>query len=1111
MKKVIYHAICLALAATPVCAGKAQSLALATARQQGEAARAAKRELTQVLQEIEDFYQVEFLYRMDAVEQKKVVLPELKSRSLPQVMSEVMQEAGLSYRKLDDTHYALYATLPPQGHLPHRAGQIVPSMRQLQVQTLAPRRLAPTALAVSGRITDVDGEGIPGVNVLEKGTTNGTITDVEGRYVLNVAETATLVFSAVGYLTQEVAVASRSTLDLTMEEDVKALEEVVVVGYGTQEKAEVTSSIASVKSREFIKAPVKNAGQLLQGKVAGLTVASSSGDPTSGVAVLLRGNTTILGANTSPLVLIDGIPGDLNTVAPEDIESIDVLKDGSAAAIYGVRGNNGVILITTKRFQEGGGEINTVEYSTQLSTQRIARRLNMLTADDYRQQIASGIRDASWDNGHSTDWFEETTQKPFSQVHNLTFRGGTSKTNYLLNFNYRGFNGIIKKSDNETFNGRIDVVHQMFKDKLTLNLGIIGRQNTYTTTGDGFSFNGWTYRQMMIQNPTSPTRNEDGNWFQEGIFDYDNPLARLYESDGRNKTQYTRYNARINFTPFNGLRLNANMAYDKYNQSRGYAETKRHVSTTRDGRNGYASVGADENIYRFLELIAEYRKNFGDHKFTALAGYGYQESEWLNMWMQNYDFATDAFGYANIGAGKALTEGKAAQGSSRGTNNLISFFGRSTYSFREKYLLMASVRHEAASQLYGTKKPWGTFPAVSVGWRVNEEAFLRGLSSLNNLKLRAGYGVTGNPPSDAFLGVATLSYADYFLVNGNWIRSLVPSQNPNPNLRWEEKKEFNVGLDYGLLNDRIYGSIDYYVRRIDGLLYDYQVPSPPNIYTSTRVNVGIMENKGLEVNLSTVPFKTDHFTWTSQFLFSTNANKLVSLSNDLYKLESNYFTAGGTGVPIQTHTHIVEIGERIGNFHGYKVVDVTDDGYWIYETKSGERVPYNDFNRGFDDKQIIGNGIPKYHAGWNNTFRYKSFDLSVTMRGSFAYQIINFQRMYYENTGDDRYNRLKSAYDPIFGKAVLNKNVPLEFNSYYVEDGDFWKIDNITLGYNFDHLKLKAIRSARVYVSTLNTFIITRYKGIDPEVSWTGLDPGIDNRDKYPTTRTFTLGVNLNF
>lgn len=967
-------------------------------------------------------------------------------------------------------------------------------------------------LNVTGKVVSAsDGQPLPGATVMIKGTSKGTVADFDGNYELDVDDPdgAVLEFSFIGFRTVEVPVNNRSVIDVELEEDLARLDEVVVVGYGTQRKVDVTSAVASVKSENFVQAPVRDAGQLLQGKVAGLTVAVPSGDPTQGVKVSLRGNTTILGANEAPLVLIDGVPGDLNTVAPEDIESVDVLKDGSAAAIYGVRGSNGVVIITTKGFKDG--QVNTLDYSVQLSTQQIARKPDMLTANDYKRQIEEGIRAGSWDNGYDTDWFKEATQTPFSQVHNLTFRGGNSETNYLFNLNYRGFDGIMRKSDNETFNGRVDVEHNMFDGKLKFNLGIIGRQNSYTTTGDGVSFNNWTYRQITIQNPTSPIRDENGNWFQEGIFDYDNPLARLYESDGRNKSQYTRYNARITFMPVEEIRLAANVTYDKYNQSRGYAETKRHISTTRDSRNGYASIGNQENIYRFIELTGEYKKSIGDHNFSVLGGYGYQEDEFFESWMQNWDFPTDIFGYSNIEQGKALAEGSAEQGSNRRETNLISFFGRATYNYKDKYLLMASIRYEAASQLYKTKDPWGTFPAISLGWRINEESFMKNADFIDNLKIRAGYGVTGNQPQDLFLGPATLDYADYFYINGDWIRSLSPNQNPNPYLRWEEKKEYNIGLDYSFFNGRLYGALDYYNRKIDGLLYDYQVPSPPNIHTVTRANVGIMENKGLELDISAIPVKTDDFTWTTQLLFSTNSNQLVSLSNDLYQLQSNYFIAGSTGVPIQTHTHIVEIGKQLGDFHGYKVVDISDDGYWIYEDANGDRVEYDDFNRGFEDKQVIGNGIPKYHGGWNNSFRYKNWDLGITMRGSFDFQIINFQRMYYENTGDDRYNRLRSAYDNIYGKAVLNKNVPLEFNSHYVEDGDFWKIDNITLGYDFKDIGGDLIRSARVYVSTLNTFVITKYKGIDPEVDWSGLSPGIDNRDKYPTTRTFTLGINVSF
>ncbi|MBB6236857.1 hypothetical protein HDC90_001472 [Pedobacter sp. AK013] len=424
---------------------------------------------------------------------------------------------------------------------------------------------------------------------------------------------------------------------------------------------------------------------------------------------------------------------------------------------------------------------------------------------------------------------------------------------------------------------------------------------------------------------------------------------------------------------------------------------------------------------------------------------------------------------------------------------------------------MASLRREGASQLYGAEKPYGNFPSVSVGWKITNEAFMKDQTIFDDLKLRAGYGVTGNQPSDGFRAVALLGYGANVLSNGTWIQTLVPTQNPNPALRWEEKRETNIGLDFSLYKGRVTGTVDAYNRNYNGLLFDYQVPSPPNLYPSTRANVGTMQNRGIEVLLNIVPIQNKDFEWTTSFNFSTNRNKLVSLSNDLYQATNDFFTTGGTGPPATTFTNIVRVGNNIGDFYGFKVKGVTADGQWIYEGKNGEDVSYSQYNHAFEDKKVLGNGIPKFTGGWNNNFRYKDLDLSITMRGAFGFQILNFQRMYYENTGIQNYNRLVSAYDPVFGIAVLNKNMPVEFNSYYVENGDFWKIDNIVLGYTFNKLKTKYLKGARVYVSSLNTFTITGYKGLDPEVDWSGLAPGNDNRDKYPTARTFTLGFSLNF
>lgn len=965
---------------------------------------------------------------------------------------------------------------------------------------------------ITGRITDKNGESIIGANIIEQGTTNGTVTDIDGNFSLRVEDDAVLHISYIGYLAQDINTTGRTNFDIVLQEDTRTLDELVVVGYGTQRRGDITSSIATVRADDFNKGMVQDVGQLIQGKVAGLTISLPSGDPTAGTQMLLRGRSTISGTNTNPLVIIDGVPGSFNLISPEDIETIDVLKDGSAAAIYGTRGTNGVIIITTKRAKEA--DFNKVEYSTYVYTQTIGRKMEMLTADDYRRQIAEGYRPDSWDKGYDTDWLKEITRTPVSHVHNISFTGGTNKTNYLLNVNYRNTQGIFKKSDNENLNVRAKINHSLFDEKVRANLEIISRNNSFTTTGDGYSFNGYTYRQAQIMNPTAPVKNEDGSWYEEpGLFNYENPVSRIEESDGRNKLQFSRLNANIIYNPMKDLTLNGVFSLSKYNQTRGYSETKKHISNIRDSRNGFASNGQDESIDRLLDLTAQYNKSIGEHQFSVLGGYSYQENEYFNFWINNEDFPTDIFGYSQIQLGEGLANKRSSFESDRGISNLIAFFGRVTYSLKDRYLLMGSLRYEGASQLIKTNNEWGLFPAVSLGWRISEEELVKSTGFFDDLKLRTGYGVTGSQPQDPFIGLATLAYSGYYYSNGKWIRTLLPSRNTNRHIKWEEKHEWNVGLDFGILNNRINGSIDVYNRDVKDLIYNFSVPVPPNLVNSTTANVGKLRNRGIEVLVNFIPIQTRDFTWQSSVNFSTNSDKLVSLSNELYEVSSNYIYPGSTGEPIQTYTHRIEIGDKIGNFFGYKVVDVDEEGKWIYIDGEGNTVSYDDFNskRNTDNKHILGNGLPKYYAGWNNSLTYKNWDLNITMRGAFKYQILNFQRMYYENTSIMNYNRMKSSEHKVFGKAVLNKEVPLEFNSYYVEDGDFWKIDNVTIGYTFPKTGTRYIKSLRLYGSCSNALTITGYKGIDPEVNRIGLDPGNDNRDKYPQTRTFTLGANITF
>ena len=967
-----------------------------------------------------------------------------------------------------------------------------------------------TALAqqkVTGKVKDSSGEPVIGASVVVKGNnTMGTITDFDGNFMLDVPAKSVLVISYIGYVTQEVPTAGKNSLEIVLKEDTKTLDEVVVIGYGTQRKGDVTSSVASVKADNFVKGAVKDVGQLIQGKVAGLAITNPNGDPTGSTQIRLRGTNTIGGANTAPLVLIDGIPGELGTVAPEDVESVDVLKDGSATAIYGTRGTNGVILITTK--QAKGVDINQVEYNGYVSTSLIAKKLDMLNADEFRTLYPDQ------DHGADTDWIDEISRTPVSHVHNLSLMGGNSKTNYIANLNYASRQGIMKKSDFESFQGRIEVTHRMFDDKLKLKFGLFGKKNQMESTTSGGSFRGWVYGQATRRNPTDPVRNEDGTWNENvSKFEYENPLALLYEAEGNVKKTQLRYNGNIVYNPIKDLTLSAVFSYIRDNMNRGYGETLNHISALRDGLAGWSSVGAYTKMEKLMELTAQYNKEIGAHKFSVLGGYSYNETDFEELWIDNYGFQDDYFGgWHNIGIGSALKDGKANIGSKKTPTNLIGFFGRATYSFKNRYLLMGALRYEGASQLWGTDNAWGLFPSISVGWRITEEAFMKNQKIFDDLKLRVGYGVTGSQPKDPFLGVAMLKYGSYAFVNGNWVQTIVPASNPNPDLKWEEKKETNIGLDFVSWGGRLSGSIDYYNRDVDGLIYEYGVPTPPNLYNKTMANGGTMRNRGVEVLVTVVPVQNKDFEWSTTGTFSLNSNKLISLSGSIFKSDYDYFNTGTVEYSGQVaDSHRVQVGESIGNFYGFKVVDVDSEGRWIYEDRNGELVNYKDFTHAPEDKHVIGNGLPKWYAGWNNTLRYKNFDLNVTMRGAFGFQIINGGRMNYENVKNSRFeNRLKSVNDLVFGKHTLSPEVEPEFNSYYVEDGDYWKIDNITLGYSFGQVG-KYIKSLRIYGSVLNALTITGYKGIDPEVSTDGLTPGYDTRDRYPSVRSFTFGVNVKF
>ncbi len=967
---------------------------------------------------------------------------------------------------------------------------------------------------VTGTVIDAeDQEPLAGVNIIIRGTTQGTSTNQDGAYEINVpSESDTLMVSFVGYETRTIPINGRSEIDIELTSQQVVGEELVVVGYGTQRREEVTSAVSSVSSEEFIQASPKDAASLIKGKIAGLNISEPSGNPVSGTEIKLRGTTT-LNASSEPLILIDGVPGDLNTVAPENIESIDVLKDGSAAAIYGSRGSNGVILITTKR--HGANQPTTLRYQGYVDVQQITKMPGFLDAEGVRSMNeqfgpdGSGEFSGFTDYGFNTDWPDRIMRTPVSQNHTLTLSGGNASTSYSTSLNYRPTNGLFIRSENELINGRINVNHSMFEGKLVADVSANSRIQTYWTGGDGFSFNNSVWRHALIRNPTDRVFNTDNDavkWQERPIFNYVNPVGLLKESGGENENRELRLNGTLTYNPVEELSLSILGSTSRWNQERGYSESFQHFSTTANNLDGYASRGLSSNQDNLLELTATYENSFGIHSFNVLGGYSWQEVTTENFFANTFNFPTDLFDYNSLESGQAINEGEANIGSGKESFKLIGFFGRVNYNYDDRYILMGSVRYEGNSK-FGADNKWGVFPAVSAGWRISNESFMETVDFINDLKIRAGYGVTGIAPGDPYQSLASFSYGGSFFNNGEWVQGIEPSRNANPNLKWERKEEINLGLDFTVLDDRIEGSLDLYKRTTKDLLFNYDVPSPPFLFGEILANVGEMENRGLEAVLNFQAIQKQDLSWTTGLTYSTNSNKLVTLSNDQFSTENNFINAGGIGESVQLPTHRIEVGGQVGNFFGYKTVDIDENGEWIIEDPEGNRVNYVDIS--LEDRQVLGNGVPNHNLSWNNTFRYKNFDLSTTVRGAFDFQILNLTRLFHENPRQSQYNLLESAFEPIYGKRLLNNE--WQYMSYYIEDGDYVKVDNITLGYTFNVNNLNIISNARLYVSSRNVFTITGYSGIDPEVGIGGLNPGVEPRDQYPTTRTFTFGVDIQF
>ncbi|MGN8039131.1 SusC/RagA family TonB-linked outer membrane protein [Chitinophaga sp. 22321] len=961
---------------------------------------------------------------------------------------------------------------------------------------------------VSGKVTDAnDKTPVPGVSVQIKGTSTGTITKADGTFTLQAPENATLIFSFVGYQQQEVPAGSGAPLNVKLSAAVKSLQDIVVVGYGTQKRNEVTTSVATVKAENFNQGGSRSPMDLIQGKVAGLSVTRTQGNnPNSGASIQIRGISSISG-DRNPLIVIDGIPGgNLDLLQQDDIATFDVLKDGSAAAIYGTRGNNGVILITTKKGKAGDPQYT---YSTYLQREAVAKRPSILGAADYIK-----IAGASNNQGADTDMYDLLLDKNnLSQYHNFAASGGTANSNYRASIYYNDANGIAQQNGRTQYGGRVNVNQTGLQGLLTMQFNLAGNFNKANLNGgnsgggDNKAGNaGADFEQAVQRNPTAPIFGPDGKYIETNGFNNYNPLARLQQELYERDQKTYSGDARLTLEPIRDLKFSAFGAIVRNEYTDRQYKSKASRSSIQDFKGGgYAYKANSAAMDKTFEATVDYTKTVNsDHTFNVLGGYSYQYSTLEKYAMDNNGFLTDAFEDWNISAGNALNDQtlpRPKQSSNKIDNTLIAFFGRINYNYKQKYMLQAILRHEGSSR-FGANNKWGNFPAVSAGWVISKEAFMQDLTVINNLKLRAGYGITGNQGIPSYQSLLTLGTGGAYLQYGQWIQTYGPNKNPNPDLRWEKKKEFNVGLDFSLLKNRIGGSVDVYSRKTVDLLFNYTAQLPSNILDNIFTNVGAISNNGVEVVINTVPVKTKDFSWNSDLAFNSQRNKMVSFSNQIYKATEQFYgdlpSPGNLGSAIR----VVE-GGPLGTFYGYRYAGLTSDGKWQFYKKDGSIGTTSQINP--DDKTVIGNGIPKYMASWNNTFRYKNFDLSIFFRGKFGYDILNLQDMYFGNKKWAPNNMLSSA----IGKNAKLNDDP-QFSDYYLEKGDFVKLDNITLGYNFQ-LKTKYIRSLRVYASGRNIATITKYSGLDPELEDTALDSGIDGRGFYPRTRSYTIGLNLGF
>ncbi|SFZ93618.1 iron complex outermembrane recepter protein [Flaviramulus basaltis] len=936
---------------------------------------------------------------------------------------------------------------------------------------------------ISGTVYDNLGVTLAGATILESQTNNGTTTDYDGQFQIEVSVGSEIVVSYIGYISETIQVTSSSNsfIKITLQEDTFSLDaiEIVAVGYGTMRKSDLTGAISSISSEDLVKGTVTSTEQVLQGKIAGLVVTQDTGDPSSGSSLRLRGGTSLTASN-NPLIVVDGIAGvDINVVQPSDIKSIDILKDASATAIYGSRGANGVIIITTKGTKKG----LSFNYNGFTGVSYASNHLDMLSANQWRGYVRENNLTDAIDFGGNTNWQKELERSTaMTQSHTINMSSGNENGGLRASISYLKNEGTVKTTELERLSTSLSTYQYILDKAIKFDAGLFANIDKWHPLDYRI------FERSFNLNPTIPVYDNNGEFTSVGGTLYENPVEILTNrsTDNKRNRLLGYFKTEANF--LNDFQAVLNLSLE-HNASTGNTYKPSYAVLEGRSENGYGQKTYGEYTTMQVEAYLNYTKTLGKSNINAMAGYSYLDNSYEGFGAQRSGFVTDLFEYNNLAAGQDYRLGDVY--SYKGKSNLASLFARANYAYDSKYMVTATIRKDGSSR-FGANNKWGIFPSASVAWRITGENFMESTENwLTNLKLRAGYGVTGNQDgigeykSLSILGVGGDSYYDP--ATDTWSLAYSPAQNPNPDLKWESTEQINIGLDFSLFN-KITGSIEWYNKRTKDLLYTYEVPQPPYLVGTILANVGELTNKGLEVTLNANIIQNDKINWSTNLTFAQNTQKIEKLSNQVYETDIIYSGSlhGLSGMSNQ-FSQIIKEGYPVGTFWGYESSGLDENGEFILS----------------DEKTAIGNVQPDFTIGFGMDFSYNNFDFGFTSYGSFGQDVLNATNMMLYDP-----NRLPAYNVP---DAFLNSgiNSAPTYSSYWIEDASFLRLQTVSLGYTIPFKD--STSKLRIYVLGENLAVFTNYEGVDPEVNLTGLsNPGMDRFNNYPRPTTVSLGLNLN-